>query len=59
MTEHMTAAPVEPPPEAQLMKLTSGCLVVPAKLGIPDLLKSGPMTAAEIAKATASGPDAL
>ena len=52
------------PPEAQLMQLTSGCLVAPAiyvvaKLGIPDILKNGPKTAAELAVATGTNADAL
>ena len=52
------------PPEAQLMQLTSGCLVAPAiyvvtKLGIPDILKNGPKTAAELADATGADADAL
>ncbi|MFL6374408.1 MAG: methyltransferase [Pyrinomonadaceae bacterium] len=65
MTEQAPqAAAVQPPPEAQLMQLTSGCLVAPAiyvitKLGIPDMLKAGPMTASEIADKTASDLDSL
>ena len=65
MNEHASnAAPVKPPPEAQLMQLTSGCLVAPAiyvitKLGIPDILKDGPRSSDELAEATASDPDAL
>lgn len=52
------------PPEAQLMQLTSGCLVAPAiyvvtKLGIPDILKDGPQSSDNLAKTTASDPDAL
>jgi len=52
------------PPEAQLMQLTSGCLVAPAiyvvaKLGIPDILKDAPKTAAELAEATGTNADAL
>ncbi|HEY2846438.1 MAG TPA: methyltransferase [Pyrinomonadaceae bacterium] len=55
---------MQPPPEAQLMQLTSGCLVAPAiyviaKLNIPDILKDGPKTMAELAEATASDADSL
>jgi hypothetical protein len=62
MTEHAPAAAM--PPEAQLMQLTSGCLVAPAiyivaKLGIPDILKDGPKAAAELAEATAADADAI
>jgi hypothetical protein len=65
MTEPTTAAPaMQAPPEAQLMQLTSGCLVSPAiyivtKLGIADLLKDGPKTAAELAEVTETNADAL
>src|SRR3954451_68789 len=63
MTDHAPTAAAMPP-EAQLMQLTSGCLVAPAiyivaKLGIPDVLKDGPKTAAELAGATGADPDAL
>src|ERR1043166_9091653 len=59
-----TPAATTPPPEAQLMQLSSGCLVAPAiyivtKLGIADLLKDGPKTAAELATATDTDADAL
>src|SRR4051812_37102496 len=65
MTDHTpAAAAMQPPPEAQLMQLASGCLVAPAiyivaKLGIADLLKDGPKTAAELADETASDADSL
>jgi hypothetical protein len=63
MTEHAPSSAAMPP-EAQLMQLTSGCLVAPAiyvvaKLGIPDILKDGPKTAAELAEATGANADAL
>jgi hypothetical protein len=62
MTEHAPAAAV--PPEAQLMQLTSGCLVAPAiyvvtKLNIPELLKDGPKSARELAEATGTDADSL
>ena len=64
MTEHTTPAAAALPPEAQLMQLTSGCLVAPAvyvvtKLRIPDILKDGPMTSSQLAEKTATDPDAL
>ena len=65
MTEHVpSAAAMEPPPEAQLMQLASGCLVAPAiyivtKLGIADILRDGPRTSAELAELTDTDPDAL
>src|SRR4051812_29807863 len=57
-------AAMQPPPEAQMMQLASGCLVAPtiyivAKLGIADLLKDGPKTAAQLAEETASDADSL
>jgi hypothetical protein len=65
MTEHAPAPTAEqPPPEAQLMQLTSGCLVAPAiyvitKLNIPDLLKDGPKSVSELADVTATDADSL
>jgi hypothetical protein len=65
MTEHVPAsAAPQPPPEAQLMQLASGCLVAPAiyivaKLGIADILRDGPKTSAEIAELTGADPDSL
>ena len=57
-------AAMQPPPEAQIMQLASGCLVAPTiyivtKLGIPDLLKDGPKTAEQLAGETASDADSL
>ena len=58
MNDNATStAAAAPPPEAQLMQLTSGCLVAPAiyvvtKLGIPDILKDGPRSSAELAAQT-------
>jgi hypothetical protein len=65
MTEHTTTpAAMQPPPEAQLMQLSSGCLVAPAiyivaKLGIADLLRDGPKAVAELAEASGTDADAL
>src|SRR3569623_687559 len=65
MTEQApTVAGQQPPPEAQLMQLASGCLVAPAiyivtKLGIADILRDGPKTAAELAELTGTDPDSL
>jgi predicted O-methyltransferase YrrM len=52
------------PPEAALYQLVNGyrltqILYVAAKLGIADLLSSGPRTAEELAVATGAHPDAL
>ncbi len=52
-----TAQTKETPPPLAMLQLISGfwisrCVYVTAKLGIPDLLKEGPMTAADLAAAT-------
>lgn len=65
MTEHgsITAAP-QPPPEAQLLQIATGCfasaaIYVVAKLAIPDLLKDGPKSADQLAEDTGTDADAL
>ena len=52
------------PPEAQLMQILGGCfqsqaVYVAAKLGIADLLKDQPLSAAELARKTGSHERAL
>ncbi len=60
----MTQAPVSPPPQMLLMQMITGywvsqCIFVAARLGIADLLKSGPKAVVELATATHSQPEAL
>ena len=52
------------PPQAVMLNLTVGhwvtrLIYVAAKLQLPDLLKKGPRTAAQLAKATGTNPSAL
>jgi hypothetical protein len=58
------AAQEQPPPEMALIQMTFGfgisqALYVAAELGIADLLKDGPRTAAELASAAEAHPEAL
>ncbi|MCM3874518.1 MAG: acetylserotonin O-methyltransferase [Pyrinomonadaceae bacterium] len=57
-------AAIPVPPEAQLMQIVAGCfpsqaVYVAAKLGIADLLKSEPLTVAELARETGTHERAL
>ena len=57
MTAHEAAAKKEVPPPLQMLQMMSGfwiarCIYILAKLGIPDVIKDGPKTAAELAEVT-------
>jgi hypothetical protein len=59
-----TAKTKEIPPPMAMLQLISGfwisrCIYVTAKLGIPDLMKNGPMTAADLAAATKTDAPSL
>src|ERR1039457_952974 len=58
------AHPVELPPAAAMLQMIQGfwmsrAIYVAAKLGIPDLLKDGPNTAANLAQSTGTHPPSL
>jgi O-methyltransferase domain/Dimerisation domain len=60
----MTPSPSAPPPGVVMRDMltaywTSACLIAAAKLGLADLLASGPKTPAELAKATGTQPEPL
>jgi len=58
------AAAMQPPPEAQLLQIATGCFAsaavyIAAKLRIPDLLATGPKTVDELAAATDTDAESL
>jgi hypothetical protein len=64
MTEQSFAAPMQPPPEAQLLQIATGCfasaaIYVVAKLGIADLLKDAARPVGELAASTDTDADSL
>jgi len=64
MTDTSTGAAMQPPPEAQLLQVATGCFAsaavyIAAKLSIPDLLAEGPKTVDELASATDTDADSL
>ena len=65
MNDHLAAPkPSRPPPPQALAQLINGhwvsrLIYVVAELGVADLLKDGPMSAADLARATGAHPRAL
>lgn len=64
LQERNTQASQATPPQAVMMQMANGhrltqLIYIVAKLGIPDLLKDGPKSCAEIASATETNPKSV